>query len=63
MSETQDGAAEAETGRSLRASRSSGKGTDQIRAEIHGNAARPDPSGAPEAVEGGTGTPVITAPC
>ena len=35
------------------------KGTDTIRAEIHGNAARPEPSGAHEAVAGGPGTPVI----
>ena len=31
------------------------QGTDQIRAEIHGNAARPEPSGAHEAVAGGPG--------
>ena len=36
-----------------------GEGTDRIRAEIHGNAARPEPSGAHEAVAGGPGTPVI----
>ena len=33
------------------------QGTDQIRAEIHGNAARPEPSGAPKAVKGRFGTP------